>query len=82
MSKKAEAEVVREVTTRIDAAIAANRRQEWTVIIALLALFLVGLALLVLRCHDSSVAVVRPRWPTPNSNRISDTAVDRSARRK
>ena len=47
MSKKSDAEVVREVTARIDAAIAANRRQEWLVILSLLALFFVGLGLLV-----------------------------------
>lgn len=46
MSKKDDAEVVREVTAVIEAAIAKNRRQEWIVTGVLLALFAAGLALL------------------------------------
>ena len=47
MSKKEDAEVVREVTRCIDAAISKNRRQEWLAIGTLVGLFLVGLGLLV-----------------------------------
>ena len=47
MSRKADVEIVREVTAQIEAAIAANRRQEWIVIGSLIALFVVGLSLLV-----------------------------------
>lgn len=47
MSRKADVELVREVTAAIEAAIAANRRLEWLVIAGLIALFVVGLALLV-----------------------------------
>ncbi|QEG27246.1 hypothetical protein GobsT_20000 [Gemmata obscuriglobus] len=47
MSRKNDAEVVREVTACIEAAIAKNRRQEWIVVGVLLALFTTGLSLLV-----------------------------------
>jgi hypothetical protein len=47
VSKKDQSEVVREVTTCIEAAIAKNRRQEWIVTGVLLALFVTGLGLLV-----------------------------------
>ena len=47
MSKADDAQVIREVTERIDAAIAQNRHRERIVIGALLALFAVGLGLLV-----------------------------------
>ncbi len=47
MAKKDDAEVVREVTARIDAAISENRHRERIIIAALLALFAVGLALIV-----------------------------------
>ena len=47
MSRKADVELVREVTAAIEAAIAANRRLEWFVIAGLVALFGVGLGLLV-----------------------------------
>ena len=40
-------EVVREVTACIERAIAKNRRQEWTVVGVLLALFATGLGMLV-----------------------------------
>ena len=45
--KQGVAAVVREVSDSIDAAIAKNRRQEWVVIWAMLALFSTGLGLLV-----------------------------------
>ena len=47
MSKKDDAEAVREVTSCIDAAIEKNHRQEWVAIGVLVALFLTGLGLLV-----------------------------------
>jgi hypothetical protein len=47
MSRKTEAELVREVTTAIEVAIAANRRLEWLVIAGLASVFIIGLALLV-----------------------------------
>jgi hypothetical protein len=47
MAKKDDAEVVREVTARIDAAIAENMRRERVIIVALLGLFVVGLGLIV-----------------------------------
>jgi len=48
MTKKADADVVREVTARIDATIAENRRSERIIVVALLLLFGVGLGLIVL----------------------------------
>ncbi|MBI3821867.1 MAG: hypothetical protein HY289_04200 [Planctomycetes bacterium] len=47
MTKKTDAEVVREVTARIDASIAENRRSEHVIIGVLLALFAVGLTLII-----------------------------------
>src|SRR5205807_431489 len=47
LSKKDDAEVVREVTACIDQAIAKNHRQEWLAITTLVLLFLAGLGLLV-----------------------------------
>ena len=47
MAKKTDADVVREVTARIDATIEANRRNERIIIVALLALFAVGLTLII-----------------------------------
>ena len=47
MSRKTDAEVVREVTTCIDAAIEKNRRTERVVIAVLILLFLTGLGLLI-----------------------------------
>ena len=47
MTKKSDAEVVREVTGRIDATIAENRRTERIIVAVLLALFGVGLTLIV-----------------------------------
>jgi hypothetical protein len=47
LSKKDDAEIVREVTKCILAAIAKNRRQEWVAIGVLVSLFLVGLGLLI-----------------------------------
>lgn len=47
MTKKSDAEVVREVTARIDATIAENRRTERIIVAVLLALFGVGLTLIV-----------------------------------
>ena len=47
MTKKTDAEMVREVTARIDATIAENRRSEHVIIGVLLALFAVGLTLLI-----------------------------------
>lgn len=47
MSKKADADVVREVTARIDTTIAENRRSERVIVVALLLLFAVGLGLIV-----------------------------------
>ena len=48
MAKKADADVVREVTARIDTTIADNRRSERIIIAALLLLFGVGLGLIIL----------------------------------
>jgi hypothetical protein len=47
MTKKLDAEVIREVTARIDASIAENRRSERLIMGVLLALFAVGLTLLI-----------------------------------
>ncbi len=47
LSGKTDAEVIGEVTDRIDAAIAKNRRYEQVIIFLLILLFLVGLALIV-----------------------------------
>ena len=47
MAKKADADVVREVTARIDSTIAENRRSERIIVVALLLLFAVGLGLIV-----------------------------------
>lgn len=47
MSKKDDAEVVREVTACIEQAIAKNHRQEWLAIAVLVLLFLAGVGLLV-----------------------------------
>lgn len=60
MSKKDTAEVVREVTACIEAAIAKNRRQEWIVIGVLLALFAIGLGLLVLGAVSQTWALLAP----------------------
>jgi hypothetical protein len=55
LSRKDDAEVIREVTASIEEAIAKNRRHELLVIAALLAMFLVGLGLLV-------YGAVAPAW--------------------
>ena len=47
MAKKADGDVVREVTARIDTAIADNRRSERVIVVALLLLFTVGLVLII-----------------------------------
>jgi hypothetical protein len=47
LSRKSDADVVREVTAVIDAAIEKNRRTERIVIVALLLFFLTGLGLLI-----------------------------------
>lgn len=60
MSKKADAEVVREVTACIEAAIAKNRRQEWIVVGVLLALFATGLGLLTFGAISQMWALLAP----------------------
>lgn len=47
MTKKSDAEAIREVTDRIDAIIAANRHTERIIVVVLLALFAVGLTLII-----------------------------------
>ena len=47
VSKKDDAEVIREVTACIEHAIAKNRRQEWVAISILATLFSVGLSLFI-----------------------------------
>jgi ABC-type uncharacterized transport system permease subunit len=47
MTKKTDAEVVREVTARIDATIAQNQRSEHVIIGVLLALFAVGITRMI-----------------------------------
>jgi hypothetical protein len=52
--KKSEPDVVGEVTRYVNEAISTNRQQEWVVIALLLALFLVGLGLLVYGAYSQS----------------------------
>jgi hypothetical protein len=47
VSAKSEAEVVREVSDRIDAALKKNHRTESVVIVVLLILFLMGIGLII-----------------------------------
>jgi hypothetical protein len=47
MPRKDDAAVIREVTAVIDAAIAANRRSERVIVLVLIALFAVGLTLIL-----------------------------------
>ena len=47
MAKKADADVVREVTARIDTTITENRRSERVIVVSLLLLFSVGLGLII-----------------------------------
>ncbi len=47
MAKKADADVVREVTARIDTTITENRRSERVIVVTLLLLFSVGLGLII-----------------------------------
>ncbi len=47
MSKKSDAEVIHEVSQRIDQAIQDNRRHERIIVIVLVLLFAVGLGLIV-----------------------------------
>ena len=60
MPKKSEPDVVGEVTRYVNEAISTNRQQEWVVIALLLALFLVGLGLLVYGAYSQSWQLLAP----------------------